>query len=121
MASPPAALALQIKQWSALIVDEQLEAHRRPSPMGLDETVVLAGATYRLHGVVYQFGETQHGGHYVAVARHSFSAEPFLAYNDSVRQTFARSKLQCDITGMPGTYQSQDFHAAGLLYERVNQ
>ena len=85
--------------------------------MRINEMVTLNSIDYDLRGIIYHKGSTPHRGHYVAVARHGGDVEPFFVYNDDHRQNVQRSVLACDMV-LPGSWQSEVFHATALLYER---
>ena len=85
--------------------------------MRMDEVVALESATYNLQGIIYQYGDTPMGGHYVAVARHGNGPELFFVYNDAYRRGVDRAALACDMN-LAGAWTTQLFHATALLYEQ---
>ncbi len=114
----PDTLLLQIKRWVPEIMpDGAARLRRLPSAMRMDEVVALESATYNLQGIIYQYGDTPTGGHYVAVARHGNGPEPFFVYNDAYRRGVDRAALACDMN-LAGAWRTQLFHATALLYEQ---
>eukprot|EP00973_Karenia_brevis_P005212 715800-Karenia_brevis.AAC.1 len=66
--------------------DGQIVVNRLPSTMRIDETVSLCSTRFALQGIVFHHGDSPTSGHYVAVAKHGNSNEPFFVYNDDYRR-----------------------------------
>ena len=114
---PPQVLLLQLKSWEYFLDDGVMTARRLPCSLRIAQTIKVANVTYTLKGLVYHSGESPQAGHYVTVARHGGTVEPFFLYNDACRRGIAQSALACTMT-LPGSVNTAQFHVTAFLYEQ---
>ena len=112
---PPRVLLMQIKRWDYSSGMPQ----RLASSMSLNSSIIVAGVTYHLHGIIYHNGDSPKSGHYVAAARHNTASDSFMVYNDAHRQGVPVTTLASTMP-LPGSWKCTLFHATTLLYERAS-
>ena len=112
----PQVLLLQLKSWEYFAENEVMQPRRLPCALCLDDSISLAGLTYTLKAILYHSGDSPVAGHYVTVARHRDTAEPFLVFNDACRREIPKNSLGCTMY-LPGDASATPFFVTALLYE----